>query len=203
VKAVDGISFEIKRGESVGLLGESGCGKTSMGRLLLKLEEATGGDGRFATTVIRAPMVFGPGDKQRRFRWAIEAVQRGGVVELDQRAARWPNSYGYVEDVGEAIALAATSPKAAGRTYNVGQDFVRTPVEWLLSFAVVLNTPIEVLEVPAEKRGLQAERADAADLRYPMTLDTTRIRRELGFREIVDFRDALLATIADERARSS
>lgn len=44
VKAVDGVSFEIERGESVGLLGESGCGKTSMGRLLLKLETATGGE---------------------------------------------------------------------------------------------------------------------------------------------------------------
>jgi len=48
VKAVDGVSFEIRRGESVGLLGESGCGKTSMGRLLLKLEEATGGEIVFA-----------------------------------------------------------------------------------------------------------------------------------------------------------
>jgi oligopeptide/dipeptide ABC transporter ATP-binding protein len=44
VKAVDGVSFEIGRGESVGLLGESGCGKTSMGRLLLRLERATGGE---------------------------------------------------------------------------------------------------------------------------------------------------------------
>jgi peptide/nickel transport system ATP-binding protein len=43
VKAVDGVSFDIHRGESIGLLGESGCGKTSMGRLLLKLEEVTGG----------------------------------------------------------------------------------------------------------------------------------------------------------------
>ena len=165
------------------------------------LEEAASGDGRFATTVIRAPMVFGPGDKQHRFRWAIEAVQKGGVAELDQRAARWPNSYGYVEDVGEAIALAATSPKAAGRTYNVGQNFVRTPIEWLLSFAVVLNTPIEVLEVPPEQRGLQAERADASDLRYPLTLDTSRIRTEQGFKAIVPAREALLATIADEKAR--
>jgi peptide/nickel transport system ATP-binding protein len=44
VKAVDGVSFEIGRGESVGLLGESGCGKTSMGRLLLRLENATSGE---------------------------------------------------------------------------------------------------------------------------------------------------------------
>jgi nucleoside-diphosphate-sugar epimerase len=163
------------------------------------LEEATAGDGRFATTVIRAPMVFGPGDKQHRFRWAIEAVERGGVVELDQRAARWPNSYGYVEDVGEAMALAATAPQAAGRTYNVGQDFVRTPIEWLLSFAVVLNRPIEVLEVPPDKRGLLADRADASDLRYPLTLDTSRIREELGFAEIVPEREALLRTITAER----
>ena len=163
------------------------------------LEEATAGDGRFATTVIRAPMVFGPGDKQHRFGWAIDAVRRGGVVEIDQRAAGWPNSYGYVEDVGEAIALAATAPQAAGRVYNVGQDFVRTPVEWLLGFAVVLSRPIEVLEVPPDKRGLLADRADASDLRYPLTLDTSRIRQELGFAEIVPEREALLRTIAAEQ----
>ncbi|RJG41252.1 ABC transporter ATP-binding protein [Mesorhizobium sp. DCY119] len=48
VKAVDGVSFDIHRGESVGLLGESGCGKSSIGRLLMKLEEATGGEIVFA-----------------------------------------------------------------------------------------------------------------------------------------------------------
>ena len=43
VKAVDGISFEIKRGETLGLVGESGCGKTTTGRCILQLERATQG----------------------------------------------------------------------------------------------------------------------------------------------------------------
>ena len=120
------------------------------------------------------------------------------MVEIDQRAARWPNSYGYIDDVAEAMVLAALSPQAGGRTYNVGQDFVRTPIEWLLTFGVILGRRIEVVEVPPEKRGLQADRADASDLRYPLTLDTTRIRQELGFSEIVPEREALLATIAAE-----
>ena len=44
VKAVDGVSFFIKRGETLGLVGESGCGKTTTGRCILQLETATAGE---------------------------------------------------------------------------------------------------------------------------------------------------------------
>ena len=44
VKAVDGVDFTIGRGETLGLVGESGCGKTTMGRCILRLEKPTAGE---------------------------------------------------------------------------------------------------------------------------------------------------------------
>jgi oligopeptide/dipeptide ABC transporter ATP-binding protein len=44
VKAVDGVSFSIRRGETLGLVGESGCGKTTTGRVILRLEPPTSGE---------------------------------------------------------------------------------------------------------------------------------------------------------------
>ena len=53
IKAVDGVSFVIKRGETLGLVGESGCGKTTTGRCILQLYKPTEGsitfDGRELT----------------------------------------------------------------------------------------------------------------------------------------------------------
>ena len=53
VYAVDGVSFQIGRGETLGLVGESGCGKSTVGRTLLKLLEPT--DGKIIVAATTSP----------------------------------------------------------------------------------------------------------------------------------------------------
>lgn len=163
------------------------------------LEEALAGMA-MDWVVVRPPMIFGVGDKQRRFGWVVDNARPDVPFAIDARAYGWLNSYGYVEDVAEAMALAALHPAAVGQVYNVGQDFVRPAHEWAERLLPLIGIDIPVTSAPAGS-GIWADRADAMDLRYPLTVDTGKIRRQLGFAEIVDETAALERTLASYTPR--
>ena len=81
VKAVDGVSLSVRRGKTMGLVGESGCGKTTIGRAILQLQPLTAGEIRFDGADVAE--LDPPGMK--RFRRRVQAVFQDPFSSLNPR----------------------------------------------------------------------------------------------------------------------
>jgi oligopeptide transport system ATP-binding protein len=140
VKAVDGLTFSIKEGETLGLVGESGCGKSTTGRALIQLYKPTAGEVNFRGIDLTKL----PAEEMRRTRRKVQMIFQDPYASLNPRMT-----------VGDIIAEPIMVHKL-----RQGKDEVRKRVEELL--ALVGLNPYFINRYPHEFSGGQRQRIGIA-----------------------------------------
>ena len=164
----------------------------------IPVEQVVLSDTKLPGTVLRLPMIYGPGDPLHRFHPILKRIDDGRkqiIFADDVAPMRTPR--GYVEDVGAAIALAATSPNSAGRIYNVCDAESFGELDWARKIAAATNWTGEFIVLPHDRT--------PKHLLWPgntaqhLVASSDRIRKELGYRELLPREESIRRTIAWER----
>jgi peptide/nickel transport system ATP-binding protein len=201
VRAVDGVSFEVKRGETFGLVGESGCGKSTLGRSILRLIEPTSGSIRFDGQ----ELVGLPHAQLRQLRRKMQLIFQDPYASLDprmkvrgivgeglaiHRLAKGADRERRVADLLEKMGLGAESMDRYPHEFSGGQR-QRIGIARALAVnpeLVIADEPISSLDV-----SIQAQIVNLmVDLQRELELTYIFIAHDLKIIEYISTRVAVM-----------
>jgi nucleoside-diphosphate-sugar epimerase len=148
-------------------------------------------------TVLRLPAVYGPGDFQHRhFPWLKRMQDQRPVILLDEAEAKWRWTYGYIDNVAAAIALAVTDERASGRIYNVGEETALPLEERVRMVGQLVGWQGRLILAPQGRLSETLKWNIHAE--QDVVVDSSRIRKELGYQEVMSIDEAMKRTVAWE-----